>query len=82
MHDDVTGGLLAGAGDGLHIILVGILVLMVLGMMGHWWFWAIIVPAVGLVWWAVARHRRREAARRRAEWLAKSHWNPPPGIRF
>jgi hypothetical protein len=66
MHDDVTGGLLAGAGDGLHIILVGILVLVVLGMMGHWWFWVIIVPTGSVVGFAIARYRRREDARRAA----------------
>ena len=63
MHDDVTTGFLAGAGDSLHLILLFFLGLMLLGLMGHWWFWAFIVPTGGLVWWAVARHRRRERER-------------------
>jgi hypothetical protein len=70
MHDDVTTGLIAGAGDGLQVILVLVLGLMVLGMMGHWWFWAMVVPA-GVAWWMLARRRRRlDAAERAAARIA------------
>jgi hypothetical protein len=39
-------------------------------MMGHWWFWAMVVPA-GAAWWVLARRRRRlEVAERAAARIA------------
>jgi|GEM_PF-4919152 len=84
MRDDVTTGFLAGAGDSLNFILIFVLGLMVAGSMGHWWFWAIVVPAGGLTWWGVARHRRRrwereEEARRER---LRTRRPPMPWIRW
>jgi len=67
MNDDIATGFLAGAGDSLNLLLLLILGLMLLGWMGHWWFWVIVVPIGSLAWWAVARHRKREWERFREE---------------
>ena len=78
MNDDITTGFLAGAGDSLNLLLYLILGLMLLGWMGFWWFWVIVVPIGGLIWWAVARHRRREWERLEEEQAR----NPPKGPRL
>jgi len=42
VNDDISTGFLAGAGDSLNLLLYLILGLMLLGWMGHWWFWVFV----------------------------------------
>ena len=71
MHDDVSMGLIAGPGDGLHIILALVPDPGVLAMAGQGWIWAMLVPLAAATWWMLARRRRRLKAEHRAALAAR-----------